>query len=78
MCVSACVSAVQLHAEVCYAECQLQRAALTFLQVQNCLRFLMITFSLLLVIVIHWSVFYNCSPDAPLIKRVRVICLFLI
>lgn len=28
------VFAVQLHAEVCYAECQLQRAALTFLQVQ--------------------------------------------
>uniref|UniRef100_A0AAQ4PBN8 Zgc:158403 n=1 Tax=Gasterosteus aculeatus aculeatus TaxID=481459 RepID=A0AAQ4PBN8_GASAC len=26
---------VQLHAEVCYAECQLQRAALTFLQVQS-------------------------------------------
>lgn len=28
------VLAVQLHAEVCYAECQLQRAALTFLQVR--------------------------------------------
>ncbi|KAG7237445.1 hypothetical protein INR49_032291 [Caranx melampygus] len=26
---------VQLHAEVCYAECQLQRAALTFLQVRD-------------------------------------------
>lgn len=29
------VLAVQLHAEVCYAECQLQRAALTFLQVRS-------------------------------------------
>lgn len=34
VCVCVCVSAVQLHAEACYAECQLQRAALTFLQVQ--------------------------------------------
>lgn len=34
VCVFDCVSAVQLHAEACYAECQLQRAALTFLQVQ--------------------------------------------
>lgn len=25
----------ELHAEVCYAECLLQRAALTFLQVRN-------------------------------------------
>uniref|UniRef100_A0A3Q1EWU6 Zgc:158403 n=1 Tax=Acanthochromis polyacanthus TaxID=80966 RepID=A0A3Q1EWU6_9TELE len=33
VCVYGCVFAVQLHAEVCYAECQLQRAALTFLQV---------------------------------------------
>uniref|UniRef100_A0A3Q1F0S6 Zgc:158403 n=1 Tax=Acanthochromis polyacanthus TaxID=80966 RepID=A0A3Q1F0S6_9TELE len=35
VCVYGCVFAVQLHAEVCYAECQLQRAALTFLQVQT-------------------------------------------
>lgn len=34
VCLYGCVFAVQLHAEVCYAECQLQRAALTFLQVQ--------------------------------------------
>ncbi|KAM3597328.1 uncharacterized protein V6R79_003138 [Siganus canaliculatus] len=31
---------VQLHAEVCYAECQLQRAALTFLQDENMVSFI--------------------------------------
>ncbi|XP_051905276.1 tetratricopeptide repeat protein 39A isoform X2 [Hippocampus zosterae] len=30
----------QLHAEVCYAECQLQRAALTFLQDENMVSFI--------------------------------------
>lgn len=39
VCVCVCLCgvffAVQLHAEVCYAECQLQRAALTFLQVHK-------------------------------------------
>ncbi|CAG02094.1 unnamed protein product, partial [Tetraodon nigroviridis] len=39
-CVFACVSAVQLHAEACYAECQLQRAALTFLQDENMVSFI--------------------------------------
>uniref|UniRef100_A0AAQ4RHV3 Zgc:158403 n=1 Tax=Gasterosteus aculeatus aculeatus TaxID=481459 RepID=A0AAQ4RHV3_GASAC len=33
-------SQVQLHAEVCYAECQLQRAALTFLQDENMVSFI--------------------------------------
>ncbi|CAN9505118.1 unnamed protein product [Ophioblennius macclurei] len=33
-------SEVQLHAEVCYAECQLQRAALTFLQDENVVSFI--------------------------------------
>lgn len=33
--VCVCVFAEQLHAEVCYAECQLQRSALTFLQVRR-------------------------------------------
>uniref|UniRef100_A0A665VZ54 Zgc:158403 n=1 Tax=Echeneis naucrates TaxID=173247 RepID=A0A665VZ54_ECHNA len=32
--------ALQLHAEVCYAECQLQRAALTFLQDENMVSFI--------------------------------------
>uniref|UniRef100_A0A3Q4H7U6 Zgc:158403 n=1 Tax=Neolamprologus brichardi TaxID=32507 RepID=A0A3Q4H7U6_NEOBR len=32
---SGCRDCLQLHAEVCYAECQLQRAALTFLQDEN-------------------------------------------
>ncbi|XP_058510389.1 tetratricopeptide repeat protein 39A [Solea solea] len=31
---------VQLHAEVCFAECQLQRAALTFLQDENMVSFI--------------------------------------
>uniref|UniRef100_A0A8C2ZKK7 Zgc:158403 n=1 Tax=Cyclopterus lumpus TaxID=8103 RepID=A0A8C2ZKK7_CYCLU len=31
---------LQLHAEVCYAECQLQRAALTFLQDENMVSFI--------------------------------------
>ncbi|KAK1877323.1 Tetratricopeptide repeat protein 39A [Dissostichus eleginoides] len=31
---------VQLHAEACYAECQLQRAALTFLQDENMVSFI--------------------------------------
>uniref|UniRef100_A0A673A186 Tetratricopeptide repeat protein 39A-like n=1 Tax=Sphaeramia orbicularis TaxID=375764 RepID=A0A673A186_9TELE len=31
---------MQLHAEVCYAECQLQRAALTFLQDENMVSFI--------------------------------------
>uniref|UniRef100_A0A8D3CDE6 Zgc:158403 n=1 Tax=Scophthalmus maximus TaxID=52904 RepID=A0A8D3CDE6_SCOMX len=31
---------VQLHAEVCYAECQLQRSALTFLQDENMVSFI--------------------------------------
>ncbi|XP_029997810.1 tetratricopeptide repeat protein 39A isoform X1 [Sphaeramia orbicularis] len=34
------LSEVQLHAEVCYAECQLQRAALTFLQDENMVSFI--------------------------------------
>uniref|UniRef100_A0A8C6TEY6 Zgc:158403 n=2 Tax=Neogobius melanostomus TaxID=47308 RepID=A0A8C6TEY6_9GOBI len=34
------LSVVQLHAEVCYAECQLQRAALTFLQDENMVNFI--------------------------------------
>ncbi|XP_029946170.1 tetratricopeptide repeat protein 39A [Salarias fasciatus] len=33
-------SEVQLHAEVCFAECQLQRAALTFLQDENMVSFI--------------------------------------
>uniref|UniRef100_A0AAQ5YBB5 Tetratricopeptide repeat domain 39A n=1 Tax=Amphiprion ocellaris TaxID=80972 RepID=A0AAQ5YBB5_AMPOC len=33
-------SLVQLHAEVCYAECQLQRAALTFLQDESMVSFI--------------------------------------
>uniref|UniRef100_A0A3B5MHT2 Tetratricopeptide repeat domain 39A n=1 Tax=Xiphophorus couchianus TaxID=32473 RepID=A0A3B5MHT2_9TELE len=33
-------SQVQLHAEVCYAECQLQRAALTFLQDESMVSFI--------------------------------------
>uniref|UniRef100_A0A668AC05 Zgc:158403 n=1 Tax=Myripristis murdjan TaxID=586833 RepID=A0A668AC05_9TELE len=41
---SACLSeethTKQLHAEVCYAECQLQRAALTFLQDDNMVSFI--------------------------------------
>lgn len=35
MCVCGCVCAEELHAEVCYAECLLHRAALTFLQVSQ-------------------------------------------
>uniref|UniRef100_A0A8C6VZK5 Tetratricopeptide repeat domain 39A n=1 Tax=Nothobranchius furzeri TaxID=105023 RepID=A0A8C6VZK5_NOTFU len=38
-CVFACVY-VELHAEVCYAECLLQRAALTFLQDENMISFI--------------------------------------
>ncbi|XP_054892028.1 tetratricopeptide repeat protein 39A isoform X1 [Poeciliopsis prolifica] len=34
------LSEVQLHAEVCYAECQLQRAALTFLQDESMVSFI--------------------------------------
>ncbi|XP_028310994.1 tetratricopeptide repeat protein 39A isoform X1 [Gouania willdenowi] len=34
------LSEEQLHAEVCYAECQLQRAALTFLQDENMVSFI--------------------------------------
>uniref|UniRef100_A0A8C4H5L0 Zgc:158403 n=1 Tax=Dicentrarchus labrax TaxID=13489 RepID=A0A8C4H5L0_DICLA len=34
------MSFMQLHAEVCYAECQLQRAALTFLQDENMVSFI--------------------------------------
>ncbi|XP_075888475.1 tetratricopeptide repeat protein 39A [Nelusetta ayraudi] len=34
------VDEVELHAEVCYAECQLQRAALTFLQDENMVSFI--------------------------------------
>ncbi|XP_020793378.1 tetratricopeptide repeat protein 39A isoform X1 [Boleophthalmus pectinirostris] len=34
------LSEVQLHAEVCFAECQLQRAALTFLQDENMVSFI--------------------------------------
>lgn len=30
---SLCVTLEEIHAEICYAECLLQRAALTFLQV---------------------------------------------
>uniref|UniRef100_A0A665VZE5 Zgc:158403 n=2 Tax=Echeneis naucrates TaxID=173247 RepID=A0A665VZE5_ECHNA len=33
-------TSLQLHAEVCYAECQLQRAALTFLQDENMVSFI--------------------------------------
>uniref|UniRef100_A0A8C9TY89 Zgc:158403 n=1 Tax=Scleropages formosus TaxID=113540 RepID=A0A8C9TY89_SCLFO len=35
-----CLFAEQLHAEVCYAECLLQRAALTFLQDENMVSFI--------------------------------------
>uniref|UniRef100_A0A8C4H5Y6 Zgc:158403 n=1 Tax=Dicentrarchus labrax TaxID=13489 RepID=A0A8C4H5Y6_DICLA len=35
-----CEYILQLHAEVCYAECQLQRAALTFLQDENMVSFI--------------------------------------
>uniref|UniRef100_A0AAV2KF95 C2H2-type domain-containing protein n=1 Tax=Knipowitschia caucasica TaxID=637954 RepID=A0AAV2KF95_KNICA len=34
------ISEVELHAEVCFAECQLQRAALTFLQDENMVGFI--------------------------------------
>uniref|UniRef100_A0A3P8P6T9 Tetratricopeptide repeat domain 39A n=1 Tax=Astatotilapia calliptera TaxID=8154 RepID=A0A3P8P6T9_ASTCA len=37
---SGCRDCLQLHAEVCYAECQLQRAALTFLQDENMVSFI--------------------------------------
>uniref|UniRef100_A0A8C9XNN8 Zgc:158403 n=1 Tax=Sander lucioperca TaxID=283035 RepID=A0A8C9XNN8_SANLU len=37
---SGCHMNMQLHAEVCYAECQLQRAALTFLQDENMVSFI--------------------------------------
>ncbi|TMS14874.1 tetratricopeptide repeat protein 39A [Larimichthys crocea] len=37
---SGSLTEVQLHAEACYAECQLQRAALTFLQDENMVSFI--------------------------------------
>lgn len=39
-----CVVIEELHAEACYAECLLQRAALTFLQVGRDWRFQAVTF----------------------------------
>ena len=69
MCVYGCVFAVQLHAEVCYAECQLQRAALTFLQV--------LQHANLLLTYRNWTVFwYICVFNITLQPRFHIIQVF--